>query len=90
MFAVNPNGGQQPTPEHQPGKLDVPTPENNMKMMNDYITDTKSQQSKKSFASRTSKKSKGGKSMRMVSFREMRQIWKQKEEAHLGPGAHDF
>ena len=28
--------------------------------------------------------------MKMVSFREMRQIWKQKEEAHLGPGAHDY
>lgn len=25
----------------------------------------------------------------MVSFREMREIWRQKEEAHLGPGAHD-
>lgn len=26
----------------------------------------------------------------MVSFREMREVWRQKEVAHLGPGAHDF
>ena len=25
----------------------------------------------------------------MVSFREMRQIWRLKEEAHLGPGGYD-